>query len=99
MMTQKTGDMMQGVVITGGLLAALLAPWSSGLVKILAHGPVGYWVSFPEGYDMTLLSGVTTAITYAIGWWKLRAVRAQEREARKVNSARQEFLALEHEPS
>lgn len=77
MVQQRTGDVMQGAVITGGLLSGLLAPWSAGLVNWLAHGPVGAWVSFPEGYDMTLLSGVTTAVTYALGWWKLRTIRAR----------------------
>lgn len=71
---QRTGDLMQGAVITGGLLSGLLAPWSSGLVAYLAHSPIGQWVSFPEGYEMTLLSGITTGITYAIGWWKLRQI-------------------------
>jgi len=79
-LTQRTGEMMQGAVITGGFLSALLAPWSSGLVSWVAHSPIGQWVSFPEGYDTTLLSAVTSAITYAVGMYQLRKVRRQSED-------------------
>jgi hypothetical protein len=73
---QRTGDVMQSAVITGGLLSGLLAPWSSGFVAWLATSHIGQWVMFPEGYEMTLLSAITTGITYLIGYLKLRQMPA-----------------------
>ena len=67
-----TGQKMLGAITTGGLLSAVFAPWSGGLVRYLEHSPVGLWVMFPDGYSDTLLAGITTLVIYILGRLQLR---------------------------
>lgn len=79
--SQRTGALMLGSIVTGGLFASLLAPWTDGLVLWLTQSPIGIWVMFPEGYGATLLSGATTGITYLISWLKLRTIRHEDEQS------------------
>ena len=70
----NSAERVLSATTTGVLLAALLAPWSGGLLNYIAASSIGKWVMFPEGYEDTLLAAFTGLVIRVFGWLEKRRI-------------------------